>query len=64
MCDFDALACHSSVWADLVELSESNCNGIFCSDCPAFMQAKWEGKESMVRLLLEHGAEAKRADDE
>jgi hypothetical protein len=28
------------------------------------MQAKREGKESMVRLLLKHGADAKRADEE
>lgn len=60
--NFDVLAWRRG-WADLIELSDSNRNRVFCSDSAAFVQAKCEGMESMVRLLLEHGAEAQRADE-
>ena len=66
--NFDVLAWRRG-WADLIELCDSNRNRVFCSaaffcsDSTAFVQAKCEGMESMVRLLLEHGAEAQRADE-
>jgi hypothetical protein len=60
--DFDDLAwSREGAGRNLVAIS--NCNLRFCSDSDAFMQAKCEGKESVVRLLLEHGAEAKRTDE-
>jgi hypothetical protein len=54
--DFDCLARHS-VWADLIELSESNCNGPFCRRATVLMQAVMQGHESIARLLLEYGAD-------
>ncbi len=57
MGDFDALAWRA-VWAGLIELSESNCNRLFHRRDPVLIYAVMQGDESIVRLLLEYGADA------